>query len=156
MLTSFDCAWLCMTLYDFVWLCLAMYDLRNKKFDFQIAPYFSHSPDPPESKNIRMSSEDQWEVPPLELSSFIRRRQREIPAKSESCRNSVHDQKFKKTKGTLFPQTLKVEKNKVPLDIAIFFTFRRPLVDMVDKKWENGYISAPKPKLKILRALYFL
>ena len=29
-------------------------------------------------------------------------------------------------------------------------------VDVVDKKWENGYISAPEPKLKKLRALYFL
>ena len=43
---------------------------KNKKLDFQIAPYFSHSSDPPESKNIRMSSEDQWEVPPPEWLSF--------------------------------------------------------------------------------------
>ena len=79
-----------------------MYDLRNKKFDFQLAPYFSHSPDPPDSKNIRMSSEDQWEVPPLEWSSFNRRRQREIPANSESGHNSAHDQKFKKLRALCF------------------------------------------------------
>ena len=66
-----------------------------------------------------MSSEDQWEVPPLEWSSFNRRHQREIPANSEIGHNSAHDQKIKKNIGTLFPQTLKVEENKVPLVFSI-------------------------------------
>ena len=57
---------------------------------------------------------------PLEGSFFNRRRQREIPINSESGHNSAHDRKFKKTNGTLFPQTLKVEENKVPL---VFFNF---------------------------------
>ena len=38
---------------------------------------------------------------PLERSFFNRRCQREIPANSESGHNSVHDQKLKKTNGTL-------------------------------------------------------
>ena len=59
-------------------------DKKIKSWIFIYHPIFSHSPDPPESKNIRMSSEDQWEVPPLDWSSFNRQRQREIPANFES------------------------------------------------------------------------
>ena len=50
---------------------------------------------------------------PLERSFFNRRRQREIPANSESGHNS-------ETKDTFFSQTFKVEENKVPL---FFFNF---------------------------------
>ena len=45
-----------------------------------------------------MRSVDEWEVPPLEWSSFNRRRQREIAVNSESGHYSAHDQKFKKIK----------------------------------------------------------
>ena len=61
---------------------------KIKSLIFNYHPIFSSSPDPPESKDIRMSSEDQWEVP--------------------------------------------------------------------SKSLENGYILAPDPKFKKLRALSFL
>ena len=38
----------------------------------------------------------------------------------------------------------------------MFSIFVDHLVDVVDKKWENCYISAPEPKLEKLKALSFL
>ena len=74
-------------------------------------------------------------------------------------------QNWKKTMGTLFSQTFKVEENKVPLvfqfwlwgwDIAIFSYFVDNINKVLCKSLENGNISAPEPKLKKLRELYFL
>ena len=73
--------------------------------------------------------------------------------------------KIEKTKGTFFSLTFKVRENKLPLCLSIlalglryshFLIFCWQHQKVPSKNLENGYISAPEPKLKKLRALCFL